>query len=129
MIHCGDHTLDETTTRQVMDGTEALTTPGRLKRALGPLGKRKCKHCEAGWAQKQHTRNNGPVHKTPPKGPQALISADVVGPIPTSINGNNLFLITICMQTKWIWMSGLKDQSDMHLKFGEYPGVPSHYEA
>jgi hypothetical protein len=52
MSHCGDHTLDETITRQVMDGTEALTTSGRLKRALGPLGKRKCKHCEAGWAQK-----------------------------------------------------------------------------
>ena len=52
MSHCGDHTLDEAITRQVMDGTEALTTSGRLKRALGPLGKRKCKHCEAGWAQK-----------------------------------------------------------------------------
>ena len=76
MSHCGDHTLDETITRQVMDGTEALTTSGRLKLALGPLGKRKCKHCEAGWAQKQHT--TGPVHKTPPKGPGTDISADVV---------------------------------------------------
>ena len=121
MSHCGDHTLDETITRQVMDGTEALTTSGRLKLALGSLGKRKCKHCEAGWAQKQHT--TGPVHKTPPKGPGTDISADVVGPMPTSIDGKNLFLITICMQTKWIWMSGLKNQSDMHLKFDEYLAI------
>jgi hypothetical protein len=100
-----------------MDGTEAQTTSGRLKRALGPLGKRKCKHCEAGWAQKQSTKNTGAVHKKAPKGPGTDVSADVVGPMPTSIDGNNLFLITICMQTKWIWMRGLKDQSEMHLKF------------
>jgi hypothetical protein len=27
------------------------------------------------------------------------------------------------MQTKWIWMSGLKDQSDMHLNFDEYLAI------
>jgi hypothetical protein len=120
LCHCGDKTLDETITRQVMDGGEKLTTSGRLKRALGPKGKRKCRHCEAGWAQKQSTKNSGMVHKTPPKGAGTDVSADVVGPMPRSIEGHNLFLIVIDLQTKWIYIAGMKDQADMHLRFDEY---------
>jgi hypothetical protein len=120
MSHCGDKTLDETITRVVMDGTEKLMTLSRLERALGYQGKRKCKHCKACKAQKQSTKISGAVHKTPPKGPGTDVSADVVGPIPTSIEGNTLFLLIICIQTKWIYICGLKDQKDMHLKFDEY---------
>jgi hypothetical protein len=120
LCHCGDNTLDETITRDVMDGVEKLTTSSRLKRALGPNGKRKCPDCEAGWTQKLSTKNTGPVHKTPPKGPGTDISADVVGPMPRSINGYTLFLIIICLQTKFIYIVGLKEQSDMHIKLREY---------
>jgi hypothetical protein len=54
MSHCGEKTLDETITREVMNGCEKLPTSERLERALGLLRKL-CSHCETGKAQKQST--------------------------------------------------------------------------
>ena len=118
--HCGDGTLYETITRQVMDGMEGMTTSGRIKRALGPHGKRRCKHCEAGWSRKQSTKSSGIVHKTPPKGEGTDISADVIGPVRKSVEGYTLMLIIVDLQTKYLYVRGLKEQRDMHTKFDEY---------
>lgn len=121
LCHCGDGTLDETITRQVMDGMEGMTTSGRIKRALGPHGKRRCKHCEAGWSRKQSTRSSGIVHKkTPPKREGTDISADVIGPVRKSVEGYTLMLIIVDLQTKYLYVRGLKEQRDMHVKFDEY---------
>ena len=120
LCHCGDGTLDETITRQVMDGMEGMTTSTRIKRELGPGGKPKCKHCEAGWSRKQSIRSTGEVHKESPKGEGTDISADVIGPVRTSIEGFTLMLIIVCLQTKHLYVRGLKEQRDMHIKFDEW---------
>jgi len=120
LSHSGDQTLDETITRKVMHGVEELTTSGRIVRMKGPKGKRKCKHCEAGWSKKQSTKQSGVVHKTPPKGEGTDISADVIGPFRQSVEGYIYMLVIVDMETKFLYIRGLKDQREMHERFAEY---------
>ena len=121
LSHCGDRTLDETITREVMWGVENIATSGRIEREKGPHGKRKCKHCEAGWAHKQTTKNSGPVHKIVTLGEGTDCSADVIGPFPrASIEGYIYMLVIIDFQTKYLYVRGLKDQQEMHEKFEEF---------
>ena len=121
LAHIENESLDNTITKGVMEGLEHIATSKQLKDQGLEIPKR-CKNCDAGMGQKQttHPGQANTPHQIRPLGPGTAISADVIGPMRPSINGNTLMAVVMCMTTKYIYVRGLKHQRDMHNEFERY---------
>jgi hypothetical protein len=119
LAHIGNESLDNTITKGVMGGLEHIATSKQLEDQGLEIPKR-CTHCDAGMGHKQSTRHANSPHQIQPLGPGTAISADVIGPMRPSINGNTLMVVVMCMTTKYMYVRGLKHQRDMHIEFERY---------
>jgi hypothetical protein len=117
--HIGNYSLDNTITKGIMGGLEHIATSKQLEDQGLEIPKR-CTHCDAGMGHKHSTRHANSPHQIQPLGPGTAISADVIGPMRSSINGNTLMVVVMCMTTKYMYVRGLKHQRDMHIEFERY---------